>query len=144
MVKVYIINKTKDKKIEQLKGRIKKILVKGVEILKIKKDLEINVIFVDMAEIKKQNQEYFKKNLPTDVISLKSETPIPGSRLLGDIIICPKQAAKNAQKLNHSLKKEIQILVLHGLLHLTGLNHEKPEDLPKWQKIFKNLEKIVE
>ncbi len=144
MVKVYFINKTKDKKLDQLKNKIKKILSEGAKILKIKKDLEINVVLVNLEEIKKQNLKYFKKNLPTDVISLKSEIPIQDSRLLGDIIICPQQAAKNAQKLQHSLEKEIHILALHGLLHLTELDHEKEQDLPKWQKIFKNLEKIVE
>jgi len=144
MVKVCIINKTRDKKIDQFKTKIKKVLLAGVEFLKIKKDLEINIIFVNSAEIKKQNLKYFKKKSPTDVISLRSGIPIQNSRLLGDIIICPEQAAKNAQKLNHNLEKEIQILVLHGLLHLTGLDHEKPEDLSKWQKIFKNLEKRVE
>ncbi len=143
MVKVYFTNKTKDKKLDKLQGKIKKILVKGTEILKIKKDLEINIIFVDRAEIKKQNLKYFKKNLATDVISLKSEIPIPESCLLGDIIICPQVAAKNAQKLNYSLAKEIQILALHGLLHLTEIDHKTEKDKSKWQKIFKSLEKIV-
>ncbi len=143
MVQVYFTNRTKDKKLDQLRGKIKKIIVKGAEILKIKKDLQIYIIFVDRSEIKKQNLKYFKKDLATDVISCKSEIPIKKSRLLGDIIICPQVAAVNARKLNHALAKEIQILTLHGLLHLTELDHEKLKEQTKWQRIFKNLEKIV-
>lgn len=143
MVKVYFTNKTKREKLDLLEPKIKRVLLEAVKTLKIKKNLELNIILVNPEEIKKLNQKYFKNNIATDVISFKSEIPAKKSLLLGDIVICSQVAAKNAKSLKHSLEKEIQLLALHGLLHLTDLGHEKPKDLQKWHEIFKKLENII-
>lgn len=143
MVKVNFINQSRIKNINLNQKNIKTKLKKAVNLLKIKSKLEINIIFNNEQQIRKLNFKYFKNKSVTDVISLKSQIPINNSVIIADIIICPQEALRNATKNSYSLNKEIQILTLHGLLHLTGLDHKKKSDQVKWKQIFKKLENII-
>jgi probable rRNA maturation factor len=79
------------------------------------------VIFVTSSEdMQKLNREYRRKNEPTDVLTFPSQSP----KLLGDIAISVELAAANAAELGHSAETEVKILILHGLLHLAGYDHE--------------------
>jgi len=79
------------------------------------------VIFVTAnEEMQKLNREYRRKNEPTDVLTFPSQSP----KLLGDIAISVEIAAANAAELGHSTETEVKILILHGLLHLAGYDHE--------------------
>ena len=66
------------------------------------------------------NRRYRKKNKPTDVLTFPSAGPSLG----GDIAISLEIAAANATELGHSLANEVKILILHGMLHLAGYDHE--------------------
>ncbi len=79
------------------------------------------VIFVTTSrQVQDMNRLYRKKNEPTDVLSFPSQSP----QLAGDIAISSEIAAKNAAALGHSPETELRILILHGLLHLAGYDHE--------------------
>jgi probable rRNA maturation factor len=79
------------------------------------------VIFVTSnEEMRKLNREYRRKDEPTDVLTFPSQSP----RVLGDIAISVEIAAANAAELGHSTETEVKILILHGLLHLAGYDHE--------------------
>src|ERR1022692_973521 len=79
------------------------------------------VIFVTCSEeMQKLNREYRGKDEPTDVLTFPSLSP----RLLGDIAISVEIAAANAAELGHSTEAEVKVLILHGLLHLAGYDHE--------------------
>jgi probable rRNA maturation factor len=96
--------------------------------LKMKKK-SFSLLFTDFDTIKKLNNRYRKKNKITDVLSFSQ---IEGelfndSDFLGDIVICIPQAKKQAKELNHSFNSEINFLVLHGILHLAGYDHESDE-----------------
>jgi len=79
------------------------------------------VIFVTAnEEMQRINREYRRKNEPTDVLTFPSQSP----KLLGDIAISVEIAAANAAELGHSTETEVKILILHGLLHLAGYDHE--------------------
>jgi len=79
------------------------------------------VIFVTSSEdMRKLNREYRRMNEPTDVLTFPSQSP----KLLGDIAISVDIAAANAAELGHSTETEVKILILHGLLHLAGYDHE--------------------
>ena len=66
------------------------------------------------------NRRFRGKNRPTDVLSFPSETP----KLAGDIAISAEIAAANAAEMGHSPQTELKVLILHGLLHLAGYDHE--------------------
>ena len=83
----------------------------------------INVLVSGSRELQALNFRFRGKNKPTDVLSF---APMPGlvSGLAGDIAISAESAAQNARHLGHSGAQEIKILVLHGILHLAGYDHE--------------------
>ena len=99
------------------------------------KDAYLSVIFVDNEEIKRINKEYRNIDRETDVISfaLEDEMDIEYDdfRLLGDIYISIDKAISQAEEYGHSLLREICFLATHGILHLLGYDHMKPEDEEK-------------
>lgn len=83
----------------------------------------VNVMITTSHELKKLNRRFRQKDEPTDVLSFPAldQTPI---RSAGDIAVSADIAAKNARLLGHSAAEEVKILVLHGILHLKGYDHE--------------------
>jgi probable rRNA maturation factor len=82
---------------------------------------EVNVLVARNAELRRLNREFRSKDKPTDVLSF----PSAGNAFAGDIAISAEIARANARRLGHSTSRELQVLVLHGLLHLAGYDHEK-------------------
>lgn len=72
------------------------------------------------AELQSLNARYLRKDYPTDVLSfpLESETSV------GDIAVSLQRARAQAREWNHTLEDELRILILHGVLHLLGMDHE--------------------
>jgi probable rRNA maturation factor len=94
-------------------------------------DRELTVCFVDDREIARLNKKFRGKAKPTDVLSFPAEgngdNGFPSAQLrnyLGDIAISLETARRNAQRDGHGLNRELRILILHGVLHLMGLDHE--------------------
>jgi probable rRNA maturation factor len=87
---------------------------------------EVTLAFVDNRIIKGLNKRFLKKNEPTDVLSFPiREKGADDKYYLGDIIISAHQAFKQCLKKNYGLEEELQILTIHGFLHLLGFEHEK-------------------
>ena len=124
---------------------MKKILKRALKSEKIK-NASFNVILIDDKEITKINKMYRKKDKPTDVISFalednKKSISAYNKRILGDIYISVETAKKQAKEYNHSLKRELCFLSVHGLLHLLGYDHIEEKD----EKImFKKQELILD
>ncbi|HEK86667.1 MAG: rRNA maturation RNase YbeY [Candidatus Saccharicenans sp.] len=85
---------------------------------------ELSLIFVGPKTIQNLNKKYRRRNKPTDVLSfgLKEKAP-DGKFYLGDIVICPAIAQRQAREKGHSVEREIAILSIHGFLHLLGFEH---------------------
>jgi probable rRNA maturation factor len=83
---------------------------------------KVNVLIAADSQIRRLNRRFRKKDVSTDVLSFPVRTPADG--LAGDIAISMDSAVRSARSLGHSLQEEIQILVLHGILHLAGYDHE--------------------
>jgi len=83
----------------------------------------VNVLLTSSAEMKSLNRRFRGKDKPTDVLSFPAE-PDAQKRFAGEIAISTEIAAQNAWALRHSLAEEVKILVLHGVLHLRGYDHE--------------------
>lgn len=81
---------------------------------------EVNVRVTSSEEMRQLNRRFRHKNKPTDVLSFPSESP----EISGDIAVSAEIAATNAGALGHSIEAELKILILHGLLHLAGYDHE--------------------
>jgi probable rRNA maturation factor len=78
---------------------------------------EVDILISSNTRLRDLNRRYRQKNKPTDVLSF----PRPSG---GDIAISAQIALDNAQRFGHSLARELKILVLHGMLHLAGYDHE--------------------
>lgn len=101
----------------------------------------VDVTFVSLNEIKKINKLYRNKNNVTDVISFAFDESISSNQILGEIYICLEKAKQQAKEFNHSLKRELCFLFVHGLLHLYGYDHINKKD----EEIMFNLQsKILE
>jgi len=83
----------------------------------------VNVLLTSSAEMKSLNRRFRGKDKPTDVLSFPAEPGAP-RKIAGEIAISAEIATKNARTLGHSPPEEVKILVLHGVLHLRGYDHE--------------------
>ena len=81
---------------------------------------EVNIYVTSSREMQDLNRRYRRKNKPTDVLSFPSRAP----GVAGDIAISLEIAAANAADIGHPLATEVKVLILHGLLHLAGYDHE--------------------
>jgi probable rRNA maturation factor len=99
-------------------------------------DVNLSVVLTDNRRLRKLNRDYLGVDAPTDVLSFPaSETdPETGARYIGDILISVPYAAKGAEKAGHPLESELQLLVVHGVLHLLGHDHAKPKEKTKMWK----------
>jgi probable rRNA maturation factor len=87
-------------------------------------DADVAVVFVGSRAIRTLNKTYRKKDAPTDVLSFPVGRRGPDGRFsLGDIVVSVPIAARQAKARGHALGREIEILVLHGFLHLAGFGH---------------------
>ncbi|SRR5579875_1322445 len=112
-------------------------------------DAELSVLFVDEASISELNSRFLGRQGPTDVLAFPmDEEPLESGRspdsggtgpgtppepedmpvLLGDIVICPAVAYRNAAEHAGSYEDEVALLVVHGLLHLLGMDHEDDDE----------------
>lgn len=80
--------------------------------------MDLTVAFVSAAEIRKINKKYRRKNKPTDVLSFFSDFA------LGDLILSPEVIRQNAKTHGVRFKDELTYVLLHGILHLLGYDHE--------------------
>ncbi len=104
-------------------------------------EADVTVCLVSDAEIARMNEAFRKKKGPTDVLSFPAaewRTPVSLRRaqkrasqrelqhgqFLGDIAVSPSTARRNAKQLGRTLRSELRILILHGVLHLLGYDHE--------------------
>lgn len=101
---------------------------------------EMSLRLVDPDTIAALNQRWMGYEGPTDVLSFPMDELTPGSDrhsspegYLGDIALCPQIAEKQASEAGHSTLDEIELLCVHGILHLLGYDHDKPE---KHQEMF--------
>jgi len=104
---------------------LEKFSEKALRILKLKPNVAA-IAFVTDSEIARLNKLYRKKNKATDVLSFPAQPAKHPNRkqFLGDIAIAPALAKRYAQKNGRSLQTELCILILHGILHLLGYDHE--------------------
>jgi probable rRNA maturation factor len=123
-------------------------------------ETEVSLLFVDEATIASLNERFLDKTGPTDVLSFPIEDEAdrsgrspdeggtgPGSieadtgrlLLLGDVVICPAVAARNAVEHGVTVDDELALLVVHGILHLLGMDHEVDDEAERMEQRERHL-----
>ena len=91
----------------------------------------VSILVTGSAELRRLNRRYRRKDKATDVLSFPADgvrATRPHPQMAGDIAISAEVAAASARRLGHSAAAEVKILILHGLLHLAGLDHDDARD----------------
>jgi len=93
-------------------------------------EAELSIVLTDNEHLQELNLNYLGIDAPTDVLSFPaSETdPESGTRYIGDILISIPRAQSQADAAGHPLESEVQLLVVHGVLHLLGYDHADPAE----------------
>jgi probable rRNA maturation factor len=105
---------------------------------------EFAICLLSDRAMRELNRRFRDRSSPTDVLSFPGETDddLQGQpRYLGDIAISVDTAARQAEHMGHSLDREIEILALHGYLHLLGYDHER--DAGEMMKLQRQLDRTV-
>ena len=123
-------------------------------------ETEVSLLFVDAPTIASLNERFLGKAGPTDVLSFPIEDEAdrsgrspdeggtgPGSieadtgrlLLLGDVVICPAVAARNAVEHGVTVDDELALLVVHGILHLLGMDHEVDDEAERMEQRERHL-----
>ena len=125
----------------------------------VKGETEVSLLFVDEDAIAALNEQFLGKSGPTDVLSFPIEDePGPTGRspdfggsgpgsaaeqgelsLLGDVVVCPAVAARNAVDHEVAFDDEVALLVVHGLLHLLGMDHERDDEAERMEALEQQM-----
>jgi probable rRNA maturation factor len=100
-------------------------------------EAELSILITDDEEICSLNRIYRAVDRPTDVLSfsqLEGEGPGTALQLLGDVVISWETAQRQARELAHPVQEEMERLLVHGVLHLLGFDHEKDEEAARVMK----------
>ena len=111
---------------KKLPGRkIKRIALTILELVG-EKNAELSLALIGNLEIKKLNARYRKKDYATDVLSFPVEgIVLKETRLLGDVVVSVEKAVEQARAHGHSSEQELVKLLIHGIVHLIGYDHER-------------------
>jgi len=110
---------------------------------------EVGLVFTDSETVKQLNRDYREVDEPTDVLAFcmlpqkgvgdSFALPPDGVTRLGEVIISYPQAAEQAREQGHSPERELALLIIHGILHLLGYDHEEPEEQSKMREREREL-----
>lgn len=125
------------------KSSLEKAYKSTLTFLNIELSPNVSLYITDDQEMMRYNLEYRGINSSTDVLSFNNEfiDLETGEAYFGDVIISFDTAKQQALEYNHSIEEELQFLVIHGLLHLFGYNHENEIDK---KEMWKLQNKILE
>lgn len=94
-------------------------------------EMEVAILLVEPDVIAALNEQHLGHVGPTDVLAFPidepGESPPDTPSVLGDVVLCPSVATEQAPRFTRSPHQELQLLTVHGLLHLLGMDHADPE-----------------
>jgi probable rRNA maturation factor len=93
-------------------------------------DMELSLLLVDQPTITALNREHLGEEGATDVLAFPidepGESPAGVPAVLGDVVLCPAVAERQAADAGHRVRDELRLLTVHGILHLLGMDHAEP------------------
>jgi len=130
-------------------GWVRKIVQQILKAEGVATPYEVSLVFTDSETVKQLNRDYRGVDEPTDVLAFHMlpqkevddsfALPPDGVTRLGEVIISYPQAAEQAREQGHSPERELALLVIHGILHLLGYDHEEPEEESKMRERERGL-----
>jgi probable rRNA maturation factor len=130
-------------------GWVKKIVRQVLKAEGVAPLYEVSLVFTDSETVQQLNRDYRGVDEPTDVLAfymlpqkgIDSSFALPpdGVTRLGEVIISYPQAAEQAKEQGHSPERELALLVIHGILHLLGYDHEEPKEESKMREREREL-----
>lgn len=115
--------------------RVLALATYALDYMNIHPDADLAISFTDEATMEKLHIEFMDEPGPTDVLSFPMDELRPGTPedmtpagLLGDIVVCPTVAERQAVTAGHETINEILLLTTHGILHLLGFDHAEPDE----------------
>ncbi|MBN2568268.1 MAG: rRNA maturation RNase YbeY [Deltaproteobacteria bacterium] len=124
-----VLVKNQQKKIKIDVQKIRKYLSRILEKINCK-DKELSLLFVNDEEITEMNRQYLNRDYPTNVIAfpmMEGEFGDINPHVLGDIVVSVDTALRDAQSEGFDFDDEVAYLLIHGVLHLIGFDHERSE-----------------
>ena len=100
---------------------------------------ELSVLLVTQDHMRELNARFAGEDHATDVLAFPMMDDEEETLLLGDVVICPRVAGRNAAEMGHSLSRELDIILVHGTLHLLGYDHQGPEDRAAMEERLREL-----
>lgn len=99
---------------------------------RVPEDMQVSLLLVDEETIAALNEQHLDGDGPTDVLAFPldepGETPSGVPAVLGDVVLCPTVAQRQADRAGHTPAEELRMLAVHGLLHLLGMDHADREE----------------
>jgi len=145
-------------KVSLEEGWLQRIALRTLEAEGIASPAEMGLVITDSKTIQKLNRTYRGEDQPTDVLAfhmtpdtsqeseLRFVGPPDGVHHLGEVVISYPQAVRQAQEQGHGVTQELALLIIHGILHLLGYDHELPEEEQQMKarenEILKRLDSI--
>jgi probable rRNA maturation factor len=130
-------------------GWVKKMVRQVLKAEGVAPPYEVSLVFTDSETVQQLNRDYRGVDEPTDVLAFymlpqkgadsSFALPPDGVTRLGEVIISYPQAAKQAKEQGHSPERELALLVIHGILHLLGYDHEEPNEENKMRERERRL-----
>ena len=115
--------------------RLSRLAAFVMEQLRVHPQAELCIKAVDEDTIAQLNEQWMEKEGPTDVLAFPMDELRPGKvnedpeeGVLGDLVLCPAVAERQAAEAGHSTTDELDLLTVHGILHLLGYDHAEPEE----------------
>jgi probable rRNA maturation factor len=108
-------------------------------------DADLTIVLVNQARIQALNRDFLAHDAPTDVLSFPADEPDPetGRSYLGDVAISLVRATEQARERAHTVEEEMQLLVVHGILHLLGHDHAGAREKERmWAAQAQALERL--
>ncbi len=115
-------------------GELRALAAHAIKYMKLDERVELSILAVNEDEMERLHIEWMDEEGPTDVLSFpidelrSGEAFVEGRSTLGDIVICPNVAQRQAERAGHGFDVELQILLVHGILHLMGFDHAEPAE----------------
>jgi len=130
-------------------GWVRRIAQAAIKVEGVAPPYEVGLVFTDSETVQQLNRDYRGVDEPTDVLAFymlpqkgaddSFALPPDGVARLGEVIISYPQATEQAKEQGHSPERELALLIIHGILHLLGYDHEKPAEESKMREMERKL-----
>ena len=132
--------------VEADEQRLVALALFALDSLRIHPQAELSILLVDTDTMAAYHEKYMDEPGPTDVLSFPMDELRPGrdgvdptEGVLGDIVLCPSVAERQAREAGHAPVEELLLLTTHGLLHLLGFDHAEPDEKQEMFELQRQL-----